>query len=98
MRLRVWPPIEPKEPPTYTVEPETARALTLPFAFGFQLVASPVVVSIAPIRLRLTPPADVNWPPAYAVDPATPSVRTAPPACGFQLVRAAVAASTAAIE
>jgi len=38
-----------KYPPTYRVEPDKAKAETLPLAFGLKLVRLPVEVSIAAI-------------------------------------------------
>src|ERR1051326_5354838 len=58
------PPMLLKNPPTYTVGPLTARALTELLAFGSQVAATAVVVSGAAIRSRACPPMLVNVPPA----------------------------------
>jgi hypothetical protein len=65
-RLRVMFPLTVvNAPPAYTVEPETAIALTVLFTFGFQAVAAPFA-SNAANRFLVTAPLStvVNDPPA----------------------------------
>ena len=57
-------------PPAYTVEPDTANAVTMLVAFGFQPVAAPVASSAA-MRFRVSPPIELKVPPAYTVEPDT---------------------------
>ena len=73
-----------KLPPTKTVDPDTARALTIKLAAGFQEVASPVDASTAPMKLRACPPMAVKEPPTYTVPPLTTIAATEPLAPGFQ--------------
>ncbi len=58
-RLRAVPPTVVNEPPKYTVEPDTATALTVWFMFGFQDLSVPSVPTAA-ARLRAVPPTVVN--------------------------------------
>ena len=60
---RPTPPILLKLPPTYKVEPDKVRTLTLLSALGSQVVARPVVVSKAAIRFLGCPPILLNHPP-----------------------------------
>jgi hypothetical protein len=66
MKLRAIPPSVVKVPPTYSVDPERARALTLPpEAPGLKPGrARPVEPSSAASRARGCPPTLANWPPA----------------------------------
>ena len=66
-QLRAVPPIVVKYPPTYTVDPDTANALTELFAFGFHDVGVLGVaddVSNAAREPRVVdPPIVVKFPP-----------------------------------
>src|SRR5262245_4703976 len=85
------------EPHAYVVEPETARADTVPSTFGSQVVACPLVRSMAARWLRATPPADEKPPAANTLEPDTASAVTSRPnMLGLPLVTAPVVASSAA--
>jgi hypothetical protein len=81
----------------YTVEPDTAKARTVPQEPGFQAVARPVLASTAAISPRGRPPIELNSPATYTVEPKMASAKTAPLASGFQGVARPVLVSTAAM-
>src|SRR5437870_2360024 len=58
--------------------------MTSLLAFGFQVVAAPVVASSAAIPLRASPPMLVKPPPAYTVEPLTARASTKLFALGLQ--------------
>src|SRR5437879_8325026 len=97
MRLRAVPPLTVvKPPPAYTVDPAPALPSALPFTFGSQDVAVPVVAANAASRLRVVAPLTVvKAPPAYTVEPATASASTVLPTLGSQDVKVPVASSAA---
>src|SRR3954453_22651024 len=67
IRLRVWPPIEEKDPPAKRLPPERARAFTTLSAFGAQVpstVPAPVAAPL-PMKNRDWPPRLMKLPPAY---------------------------------
>ncbi|MEI6623600.1 MAG: hypothetical protein WCP28_17050 [Actinomycetes bacterium] len=62
-QLRAVPPIVVKYPPTYTVDPDTANAYTMPSAVGFQ-EGSTVPSELMWARLlRVCPRTEVKPPP-----------------------------------
>src|SRR5205809_1077816 len=86
----------PSPPATYSLEPESASAATVPSGAGFQPVAAPVPASSAARLLRACPPTDVNEPPTYSVVPVAARAFTGPLGTGFQAVAAPVAPFRAA--
>ncbi|CAB5010847.1 unannotated protein [freshwater metagenome] len=68
-------PIVEKSPPTYTVDPDTANALTPASGFGSHAVAVPSE-SMAARLFRSLPLIAEKFPPTYTVDPDTASDRT----------------------
>src|SRR6185503_4672184 len=56
-------PTRPNSPPTYTVSPVTASALTKRSGLGFQSLTVPVSLSSAATNGRLSPPTVSNQPP-----------------------------------
>ncbi len=96
--LRLAPPTLVKEPPTYTVLPETAIDRTSPSAAAVQDVRSQVATSIAASRVRTWAFPDRSWtwvkvPPMKRVPPLIAMALTRP--FGWAHGRTAVGATAA---
>src|SRR4051812_7684901 len=88
--------MEVKPPPAYSVEPETASALTVLFGAGSKEVTSFVARSIAARRFLVTPPINLKPPATPSCEPESAMPLTVPFGLGLKELAAAVVVSRAA--